>query len=180
MSVTITRNRPTVNVTRSPNTVSVERAAREATVERTQTITRDIERTRTTTVTAAGPQGPQGVSGSGTFELTAGAGGISALRVVVSENGVARYPSITTTADAGRIVGLSYTAASAGGAITVQPDGVVNEPLWTWTPGVVWVGTDGVLTQTPPASPAWLMEAGRALSATQLLLDFQKPIIRSE
>lgn len=125
-----------------------------------------------------GLQGPQGIAGSGTFDLLAGVGGISALRVVVAEGGIARYPDISDPADAARVIGLAYTAAVAGATFTVQPDGIVNEPLWNWIPGVVWVGLNGALTQTPPDSPAWLMEAGRAVAATQLLLDFQKPIIR--
>jgi hypothetical protein len=126
-----------------------------------------------------GPQGPQGEPGSGTFQMTAGAGGVSALRVIVAENGVARYPNINDTDDAGRVIGVSFTAAAEGGVLTVQPDGVINEPLWTWSPGPVWCGANGVLTQTQPASPAWLMEVGRARSAASLVVDIQKPIIRT-
>ena len=135
--------------------------------------------TRPVHVRVGGVQGPQGVPGSGTFVLTAGAGGISALRVVVAEDDVARYPDITATDDAARVIGLSYTAAAAGSTFIVQPDGVVNEPSWTWSPGVLWCGADGVLTQTIPAAPAWLMEIGRVRSPTSIVLDLQSPIIRN-
>jgi hypothetical protein len=130
---------------------------------------------------AMGVQGPQGIPGDGgAFSLTAGAGGISALRIVVAEAGVARYPDIEDADDAERVVGLAYTAASAGGSVTVQSDGAVTDSNWNWSPGSLWCGANGVLTQTPPAAPAWLMEVGRVLAPTRILLDIQPPILRPE
>lgn len=132
---------------------------------------------------AMGMQGPRGPAGPASsdlpFQLTAGAGGISALRVVVAEDGVSRYPDTQDPSDAGLVVGLSYTAADEGDTHETLSDGIVNEPLWDWAPGPVWCGDDGVLTQTLPAAPNWLMQVGVARTPTSLVLDIQKPILRS-
>lgn len=126
-----------------------------------------------------GPIGPQGEPGDSIFTLLApGGSAISALRAVVAEGGVARYPDINDPLDAARVVGISLTAAGPGEEITVRYAGAMDDEWWTWQPGAVWCGAAGVLTQTLPQSPAWLMEVGRSTSATNILIDIQRPIIR--
>jgi hypothetical protein len=128
---------------------------------------------------AAGPQGPAGLPGTGTFSMQAATGGISALRVIVGEGGIGRYPDINNADDAGRVVGVSYTAAIEGATFVAQSDGLIEDSFWTWQPGPVWCGIDGQLTQSLPPSPAWVMEIGRSRNTTSLLLDIQAPIIRN-
>src|SRR5690606_23107372 len=74
-----------------------------------------------------------------------------------------------------QLLGLTVTAASMGASINVQRSGAVNNSGWAWTPGRVYLGAGGALTQTP-ASDGFDVLIGRAVSATRLLLDLQDPI----
>lgn len=112
---------------------------------------------------------------SRTIQLTA-SGSISALRAVVADGGNARYPDTSDAADAGAVVGISVTAASSGGAVVVVASGKWADAGWSWMAGPVFCGASGVLTQTPPTG--WVQEIGRALSATELLINVQTPFLR--
>jgi hypothetical protein len=51
--------------------------------------------------------------------------------------------------------------------------GTLIEPTWSWTPGPVYLGINGALTQTPPAAPGalFLAQVGVATSATAVFVD---------
>lgn len=115
------------------------------------------------------------LSGAG-LVLTA-SGAISALRMVVADGGNGRYPDTSAAADAGRVVGMSTTSAASGDPFGVLTKGEHVDAGWSWSPGPVFCGASGVLTQSP--STGWVLEVGRALSATRLLVDVKTPLIRS-
>lgn len=99
---------------------------------------------------------------------------ISALRAIVVENGVARYPNLAAPSDAQRVLGVSATAGMSFDAVLA---GEVADASWSWSPGIVWCGADGVLTQSLPPT-GWLLEIGRALDATRLIVAIKTPFVR--
>jgi hypothetical protein len=71
--------------------------------------------------------------------------------------------------------GVTITAATAGGNVTVQRSGVLDAGGLNLTPGPVWLGVDGALTQTRPAAGFSLL-LGAATAASRLILSPSLPI----
>ncbi|WP_310530713.1 hypothetical protein [Novosphingobium sp.] len=76
------------------------------------------------------------------------------------------------SADAQAVLGISLGAAIVGDIVLVHSGGDVEESSWNWTPGPVWVGAGGVLTQTPP-STGTLIRIGVASATTKLTVNPQ-------
>lgn len=109
--------------------------------------------------------------------LTAGAN-LSALRAVTTDaNGDAVYASNDTLENA-LVVGIAANAANTGQVVTIKTSGIMTDASWTWTKGLVFLGTNGQLTQTPPTAGAILVYVGRALTSTKLQIDIDT-IIRT-
>ena len=124
-----------------------------------------------------GPPGPPGVPGpAGGSALQRVAGEtLSALRAVYELDGEV---FVLDSGDADHIdllLGITLTAAAAGDPVTVQRSGVIDDAGWSWTPGRVWLGVDGRLTQTPPANGFDVL-IGSAVSATRITLNLSDPI----
>lgn len=129
-------------------------------------------------VNTPGPQGPPGDTDAAVLLATSGAT-INALRVIKLENDLAYVADSSTAADANRVVGISVTAASnPGDQISVRTDGEMNDAGWSWTPGAIFVGQNGVLTQTAP-NVGFVLEVARARSATKIIVDIQNPFMRA-
>ncbi len=122
----------------------------------------------------AGPPGPAGATG---IQVPA-AVPIGGNRVVYTDaNFEARYADPSDAATYATIVGVTEGAASAGDMLTIMRTGVMTEGGWSWTPGaLVYLGTNGTLTQTVPTSGA-LVVIGSAINATKLLIDIQQRFI---
>lgn len=102
---------------------------------------------------------------------------LSALRAVTTNlAGEVVYADNTTLSNA-QVVGLTYTSASVGSAVVVLTSGLVSDPSWNWTKGSVFLGINGYLTQTAPTGGAIVAYVGRAITATQLLIDIDSTII---
>lgn len=101
---------------------------------------------------------------------------LSAL-VVVWENEAGEVSPLDSrdTAHIDLICGLTVTAAAGPGDVTVQSAGPVDDGSWNWTPGRVYLGANGALTQSPPVDGFDVL-IGVAVSATRLLLNLQDPI----
>lgn len=109
--------------------------------------------------------------------LTAGVN-LSALRAVTTDaNGNAVYASNDTKNNA-VVVGLTSAAANAGNAVSVRTAGIVEDAVWSWTKGPVFLGSNGALTQTAPTGGAIIVQIGRALTTTKLQIDIE-PIIET-
>ena len=101
---------------------------------------------------------------------------LSALRVVwEDELGVVRPLDASDAAHVDLICGLTLTGAASAAEVVVQRAGPVDDASWNWTPGRVWLGAAGALTQIAPAAGFDLV-VGYAVSATRLYLDFQEHI----
>lgn len=112
-----------------------------------------------------------------TNDLTFIAGtNLSALRAVTSDSlGQVVYADNATFADA-QVIGVTYTSANAGSQVIVITSGLFTDAGWSWTKGPVFLGSNGQLTQTPPTGGAILVHVGRALTATQVLIDIDVSI----
>lgn len=111
------------------------------------------------------------------LERTA-AGPLSSRRAVtVAGDGRVAYPDRAVTADATRFLGILVTSASAADdPVTVRRRGAITEAGWSWTPGPVWVGDTGLLTQTVP-STGWVLQVGTAINATTIDIEPEPPIL---
>jgi hypothetical protein len=70
-------------------------------------------------------------------------------------------------------------AALEGDSVTIQALGLITEPSWQWIPGPLWLGSNGVITQTIPVTGMqWRL--GTALTATTVLWEPDMPIIQTE
>jgi hypothetical protein len=139
-----------------------------------ETIVRNV---RHVEVVSRGRQGPAGVSPA--FLTKVAGAALSGHRIVrLNVSGEAIYASNATAADAGMTVGLTTAAASLGANIVIQTYGEITEPTWNWTADLpIYLGADGALTQTPPASPALFSHiVGFPLAPTKMFIDLQAPI----
>lgn len=125
-----------------------------------------------------GPPGPPGMPGpaGGTSHIRTSAAALSALLVVwEDELGVVRPLDSADEDHIDLLCGLTITGTSSAGPVTVQRTGAVDDTAWSWTPGRVYLGTSGALTQTPPNNGFDVL-VGVAVSPTRLILSFQDPI----
>lgn len=72
-------------------------------------------------------------------------------------------------------LGMTINAAQLGANINVQRSGVVDDSAWSWATGPIWLGPEGIPTQTPPGSEFDLY-IGAAVSSTRIILNIQDPI----
>lgn len=126
------------------------------------------------TVAAPGPQGPPGAAGGAAIVATAGTILSGNRMVTKATDATMVYADTATLAHIAVPLWMTLGAASAGAAVSVQAFGVVVEPSWTWTPGPLYLGTSGLLTQTTPSAAGgavFLAQIGYATSATAIVLD---------
>jgi hypothetical protein len=99
---------------------------------------------------------------------------LSGHRVVMPQvNGQLNYASNDNVAHLAAPLWITTGAASPGSPVDVLITGLMVEPSWSWTPGPVYLGANGQLTQTPPAAPGalFLAQVGTATSPTTLFVD---------
>ena len=128
---------------------------------------------------AQGPRGPQGVPGpaGGATTFTVGATPLSGhSAVAVDAGGMLIKADCTSPAHRGAVLGLLANAYSPGDQAVVQTDLTLEHSGWTWTPGPVFVGTAGQLTQALPVGAVFSQVVAHALSPTLVLVDVQPPI----
>ena len=123
---------------------------------------------------SSGDQGPPGPPGGVVIQRSAGHL-ISALRVVYEASGLVYVLDYRDAAHIDLLVGITMTAADEGAPIAIQRAGEISDSGWAWTPGRVYLGAAGQLTQTPPET-GYSVLIGSAVSATRILLNLQDPI----
>lgn len=137
-----------------------------------------VERVVLLEVAGQGPpgiQGPPGPAGGSSLQRTAGET-VSALRVAYEHDNGRVYALDYADADhIDALLGITLTAADAGQPVNVQRSGAIDDDGWNWTPGRVFLGAGGALTQSPPADGFDVL-IGVAVSATRLILNLQDPI----
>ena len=123
-----------------------------------------------------GPPGPPGAAGGAVLSLIAGAA-LGGHRAVRSLAGAVIYADCETLADASLVLGITQGAAIDGAPVLVQTMGLMTEPSWSWTPDLpVFVGSAGVLTQTPPPT-GYRLIVGIATRADQIHIGLKMPIV---
>lgn len=129
-----------------------------------------------------GPQGIQGVPGpvgGSALQYPAGVALSGHRMVVLDAAEQAIYADKDTPAHAGKVLGMTTGAAALGDIATIQTGGEMTEPSWAWTLDTpVWLGSNGLLTQTAPASGFSLI-IGFPITATKMFVDLREPIFLS-
>lgn len=124
----------------------------------------------------AGPRGPAGVDGNqGPTGFTAN-GALSGHRLVVPTGTQVEYADNSDMTDIGKPVFLTTGAAMSGDPVTLVARGLLREPTWAWTAGLIYAGANGLLTQTAPTT-GYLRVIGEALDATTVWVDPRPPFI---
>lgn len=124
-----------------------------------------------------GPPGPPGAIGpAGGSAATRQAGQVlSALLLVYEAAGRVHPLDALDGAHIDQVAGLTLTAAQEGEPVDVQLAGPVDDPSWHWTPGALWLGAAGALTQDPPAA-GYCLQVGAAVSPTRIILNIAPAI----
>lgn len=106
------------------------------------------------------------------------AASLSALRIVaLNDSGRLIYADSSIADHAFRVQGILETAISAGYAIAPLSDGSISDGSWNWAIGIpVFLGTDGILTQTAPES-GFILQVATVENATSLSFEIQPPIL---
>lgn len=111
-------------------------------------------------------------SSTSTLSLTAAAN-VSGFTAVAISNGQAVTAS---SALPGSAVGIATGGAIAGATVTVQYEGLLSDPSWSWTPNQpIFIASNGVLTQSAP-TVGYSQIIGYPIGTTSLLIDIQAPI----
>ena len=139
----------------------------------------EVEVVSIVAVAEQGPRGIQGIQGpaGGTTTVTVGATPLSGhSAVAVDAAGLLIQADCTNPAHRGAVLGLLANAYSPGDQAVVQTAFTLEHSGWTWSPGPVFVGTAGQLTQTLPVGVVFSQVVAHALSPTLVLVDVQPPI----
>lgn len=128
-----------------------------------------------------------GGGGYQTFDLSGTGGGtapdliatavepISGQRGVRAVAGGVALASAADLSHFGALVGISTGATAAGAACAYVASGPISEPSWSWSPGPVLLGADGVLTQQEPTR-GFLQQVGISDAPTRLVVGILPPI----
>jgi hypothetical protein len=122
-----------------------------------------------------GPQGIPGPAGDATLYYEAGQI-LSGHRVVMIEDDKAYYADCTIPSHGKRVLGITTGASVIGVQSRIQASGEMSESSWAWIlDAPVWLGINGLLSQTPPVSGFSLI-VGFPISSTKLLIRISEPL----
>ena len=131
-----------------------------------------------TAVGLPGPPGPPGPPGSGMAvsdkPAATALGGQRA--VYLTAGNTLDYADRTDPTTIPLLLGITAQAAAQGDTPLVIVYGDMVDSGWTWTPGqYVYLGTNGVLTQTPPSDgTAYILAT--AVTPTHIFVNIREPI----
>lgn len=101
---------------------------------------------------------------------------ISALRAITTDGNSNAVYATNTTASGSVVIGISTTSGNTGANINIQTAGTLTDASWNWSKGLVWLGTNGTLTQTVPTSGAYIVPIAKAITATTIIIDVDTSI----
>ena len=123
-----------------------------------------------------GPPGIPGPAGDGSTITKTATVAIGGHRVVIASGASGAAIADKDTPDhMHRVIGITKGAAGSGNQIEIAGAGEMTEPSWTWSVGPVWLGSNGLLTQTPPTT-GFLLMIGTAIAPTVLMIKIGAPI----
>lgn len=145
-------------------------------VERVRNVSATVRSVSTVQVASPGPQGTPGAAG-GTYETRTASETLGGHRIVRSTGAdTVGYASSDNPDHGDDTQGMTMGAATSGATVNVQRVGSVTHSGWAWTPGEpVFLGTNGLPTQTPP-SDGFVQVIGHAEAADTLFLSIEPPI----
>ncbi len=127
-----------------------------------------------------GPRGPIGPSGGSALSVTAGQDIGGHRLVLLNAQGDAIYADARQLSHAEVVVGLTVFAAVQGQSIDIVRAGIVEEPSWSWVADQpVYLGLDGVPTQTLPPGALFGLVVGFPIAPTKLFMSIKPPIVFS-
>ena len=127
-----------------------------------------------------GPPGPIGPSGGSALSVTAGQDIGGHRLVLLNAQGDAIYADARQLSHAEVVVGLTVFAAVQGQSIDIVRAGIVEEPSWSWVADQpVYLGLDGVPTQTLPPGALFGLVVGFPIAPTRLFMSIKPPIVFS-
>lgn len=137
----------------------------------------EVEEIEVLSVAQQGPPGPPGPGGLITHSLIASAT-LGGHRAVISTSSGAAYASADNEDHSARVVGITTGAATSGNPIEIQSVGQMTELSWGWTPDAdIYLGINGVLTQTIPPTAAFAQRIGYAVTPTSIWVELGEPIV---
>lgn len=150
-------------------------------VTETQILTEQVEEITILSVAEQGPPGatgPIGPSGGSALTVTAGPA-LGGHRLVVMDGAdTAQYADPTNLSHAGIVLGMTVGAVVAGQPLNVIRLGEITEPTWNWTLNQpVYLGLNGVPTQTLPPTAVFSLVVGFPITSTKLFVSIREPIV---
>jgi hypothetical protein len=139
-----------------------------------------VEKETVTEIVEIGLQGPPGPAGpGGSIAHTALASiAIGGTRAIINTASGIAYADASDPAHIARVVGVTTASAAGGAPVTFQSSGRITEPSWTWTPDSdIFLGLNGLLTQSIPGTAAFAQRLGFALSPTEMWVELGEPIV---
>lgn len=147
--------------------------------EVTQVVTEEVPVIEVLTDCEQGPRGIQGPvgPGGGATTITVGAAPISGHAVVACDaSGHLIYADCTNPAHRGAVVGITENAFAPGDEAVVKTAFTMTHAGWSWTPGPVFVGISGLITQALPPGAMFSQVVAHALAPTIILVEINSPI----
>jgi hypothetical protein len=97
--------------------------------------------------------------------------------VAFSDNGILEYASKDNIQHANKVLGITLNAANLNEELIIRFAGVIEDISWTWNWLLpIFLSTNGLMTQTPPATGTSLVVA-TPLTPTTILISIKEPII---
>ena len=97
--------------------------------------------------------------------------------VIVGSDNKLYYADQSNPAHFNRVLGITTGAAAQDNPASVRVGGKMTEPSWNWDlDKFIYLGTNGLLTQTPPAA-GFLLEMGWPINSTTILVDIKLPVL---
>jgi len=117
---------------------------------------------------------PYSAGGGGGSEIVIYQAGetLSAGRCVIIDGGDAFYFQPSDPTHAGRFFGITTGSASMGSNVAIQIAGIVTDAAFTFgADTMLWIGADGEVLDTIPASGEIFQKAGISLGGNDMKID---------
>jgi len=108
------------------------------------------------------------------LQETAAAVPLGGHRVVRSGPAGIVYASAEEAETVDMVLGVTVSAVDAGAAPAIVASGPIREPSWSWRPGPIYLGLDGLLTQSAPARGA-VLQVAVSVTPTEIFVAIQEP-----
>lgn len=94
-------------------------------------------------------------------------------RIVYTDNNKVFLADKDNMTDRTKIIGITLNSENINNLIRVKIDGQITNPSWNLSPGNVYVGNSGSITQTKPTT-GFVVQVGIVINPTSFLLDIDK------